>query len=307
LQKVDLLFCVQPIKEKELILLKKGSITIGFLDPFSHPELVVQYTKNHLSAFSLQMIPRISRAQSMDALSSQASLAGYISVIMAAEKLARVFPMMITAAGTLLPAKILVIGVGISGLQAIATARRLGAQVFAFDPREEVEEQVLSLGARFIKVKLDKPTETVDGYVQPLTKDQLKQQQEQLEKAIISSDVVITAAQVFGKKAPQILKRSTLKKMKFGSVVIDLAADNGGNVEGSSPNKTIELYGVSVTGMENLSGKLTLDASAMISNNIFNLFKSVWNEDAGSVTLDLDDDIVKNCLVTHQGKLLFKR
>src|SRR3990167_7455119 len=217
----------------EISQLKKGSIHISFLDPFNEKALVEELAKNQISAISMEMIPRTTKAKKMDALSSKANLAGYVTVVLAAERLDRIFPMLMTPAGTLSPAKVFIIGAGVAGLQAIATARRLGARVEAFDTRPVVEEQVKSLGAKFVKIDLGETGQTKDGYAKALTPEQLKKQQEGMAKICAACDIVITTAQVFGRKAPVIITKEMIAQMKPGSVVVDMAVETGGNVEGA--------------------------------------------------------------------------
>src|SRR5438093_7059347 len=236
--------------------LRKNCVHIGFLDPFNERELTERLAAANVSAISMEMIPRTTVAQKMDALSSQRSLAGYLAVILAAEELDRIFPMMITPAGTVQPARVFVIGVGVAGLQAIATAKRLGARVEAFDTRPLVEEQVRSLGARFVKIDIGETGQTKEGYAKPLTEGQLHKQREGMKKVCAESDVVITTAQVFGRKAPVIVTAEMVNAMKPGSVIVDLAIESGGNVEGAVEGQTVERNGVKIVGLVNLAGRV---------------------------------------------------
>ena len=288
----------------EVTLLKKGSIHISFLDPFNEPELVSEFTNSEVSSISMELIPRISRAQKMDALSSQANLGGYAAVIVASSCLSKSFPMMMTAAGTISPSKVFVIGVGVAGLQAIATAKRLGAKVEAFDTREVVEEQVRSLGAKFVKIDIGKTEETEQGYAKELTKEQIKQQQEGMKEVCAQSDVVITTAQVFGRPAPRIVTREMLDAMKPGSVVVDMAVSSGGNVEGSILNKYVYQNGVTIVGLSNLPGEIAMDASLVYGNNLFNLLNEYWDSESKSFNFDLTDEILSNSVVTHRGEIV---
>jgi NAD(P) transhydrogenase subunit alpha len=240
----------------------------------------------------------------MDVLSSQSNLAGYVAVITAAERLNKIFPMMMTPAGTIAPARVFVIGVGIAGLQAIATAKRLGARVDAFDTRPVVEEQVKSLGARFVKVNLGETGQTKDGYARELTAEQLQKQREEMARVCAASDVVITTAQVFGKKAPQIITEDIIRGMSPGSVIVDLAVETGGNVAGSQPDQEVEVDGVRIVGLANLPGKVAVNASQMFSSNLHALIDAFWNEEEKRFVLDFEDEIIKGCVITHRGEIV---
>lgn len=288
----------------ELSLLKPGCIHISFLDPFNETALVRKLAAQRVSAISLEMIPRITRAQKMDVLSSQANLAGYVAAILAANYCSKVFPMMITAGGTIMPAKVFVLGAGVAGLQAIATARRLGAKVSAFDTRPVVEEQVKSLGATFVKIDVGETGQTKDGYAKPLTEEQLAKQRAALKKVCAESDVVITAAQVFGRRAPILVTSEILAAMRPGSVVVDCAVESGGNVEGVPFDKIETRNGVTIIGIANLAGRVPVNASQMLSSNIMGLLDEFWNKNTNTFELKLDDEIIKGCLITHQGEIL---
>lgn len=287
----------------EIRRLKDGSIHVSYLDPFHEKRLVQALAEHGVSALSMEMIPRTTVAQKMDALSSQASLAGYAAVILAAGRLTRIFPMMMTPAGTISPARVFVIGAGVAGLQAIATARRLGARVEAFDTRPVVAEQVKSLGARFVEVDLGETGQTKDGYARELTSEQLRRQSEAMTKVCAQSDVVITTAQVFGRRAPVIVTREMISKMKPGSIVIDMAVETGGNVEGSVLGNEITVNGVSIIGLENLPGRVADHANQMYSSNLTSLVEHFWNRDTHRFELNLDDEIMKSCLVTHNREI----
>lgn len=289
---------------EEVPHLKKGSIHISFLDPFNEKQLVEAFVKASISAISMEMIPRSTRAQKMDALSSQANLAGYVSVILAAERLDRIFPMLMTPAGTITPAKVFIIGVGVAGLQAIATAKRLGARVEAFDTRPVVKEQVQSLGGKFVEIDLGETGQTAQGYAKALTPEQLAKQREGMTKVCATSDVVITTAQLFGRKAPILLTKEMIAQMKPGTIVIDMAVETGGNVEGSRLNEEVVVNGVRLIGLGNLPGRAAYNASQMYSNNLTNLIEEYYNKDTKNFDLKLDDDIIKGCLITHQGQIV---
>ena len=284
--------------------LKQGAIHVSYLDPYNERELVDTLAKHGVSAISMEMIPRTTRAQKMDALSSQANLAGYVMVLLAAEKLDRILPMMMTPAGTLSPARVFVIGAGVAGLQAIATAKRLGARVEAFDTRPVVAEQVQSLGAKFVEIDLGETGQTKDGYARELTPEQLEMQREGMKAVIGQSDIVITTAQVFGRPAPRIVTGDMVAAMKTGSVVVDMAVDSGGNVEGSSPDEIVDVDGVSIIGVSNLPAKVATDASQMYSSNLFNLVTEYWDEESKTLNLDPEDDIIAGCLITHDGEVV---
>jgi NAD(P) transhydrogenase subunit alpha len=288
----------------EIGLLKSGALHISYLDPFNERGLVEALRDRQVSALSMEMIPRTTRAQKMDALSSQASLAGYVMVIQAAGRLNRILPMMMTPSGTIKPAKVFVIGAGVAGLQAIATAKRLGARVTAFDTRAVVAEQVESLGATFLRIDLGETGQTEDGYARQLTPEQLATQQQAQADEIAKSDIVITTAQVFGRKPPRLVTRDTLRGMQPGSVIVDMAAETGGNVEGSVPGEVVECDGLSIIGSGNWSGQVSRDASNMYSNNLFNLVDEYWNAEQKRFALDPDDDILSGCLITHAGEIV---
>jgi NAD(P) transhydrogenase subunit alpha len=274
------------------------------LDPFNERELIEMFVAQKVSAISMEMIPRITRAQKMDVLSSQANLAGYVSVILAAERLDKIFPMMMTPAGTISPAKVFVVGVGVAGLQAIATAKRLGARVEAFDTRPVVEEQVKSLGARFVKIDLGETGQTKDGYAKALTEEQLQKQREGMAKVCAASDVVITTAQLFGRKSPRIITEDMVHGMQKGSVIVDLAVEGGGNVAGSQIDKEVDVDGVLIIGLGNLPARVAVHASQMFSSNLYNLVEEFWNVEEKKLTLNFDDEIIQGCVVTHQGKIV---
>jgi NAD(P) transhydrogenase subunit alpha len=292
----------KPAKE-EISWQKKDALHISYLDPFNEPDLINEFKKQQINAISMELIPRTTLAQKMDALSSQASLAGYIAVIKAADKLDKILPMMMTPAGTIAPARVFIIGAGVAGLQAIATAKRLGARVEAFDTREVVAEQVESLGAKFVKVDLGETGQTKDGYAKALTDEQLKIQRDAMAKHCAQADIVITTAQVFGRKAPLIVSADMVKGMRPGSVIVDLAAETGGNVEGSKAGETVEVNNVYIIGVENLPGEAAVHASQMYSSNIYNLLSHFWDKEKKEFNLDLEDEIIKGCLVTHKGEL----
>jgi NAD(P) transhydrogenase subunit alpha len=289
---------------EEVQLLKPGATHVSYLDPFNEHDLIRELAARGVNAVSMEMIPRTTLAQKMDALSSQANLAGYIAVILAAERLGRIFPMMMTPAGTISPARVFIIGVGVAGLQAIATARRLGARVDAFDTRPVVEEQVKSLGAKFLKVDLGEMEQTAQGYAKSLTEEQLQKQREAMAKQCALSDVVITAAQVFGRRAPVIVTTNMVRGMSPGSLVIDLAIETGGNVECSKLGEEVDVNGVKVIGYGNMPGRVAFNASQMYSNNLGSFVDHFWDKEAKTFCLNMEDEILKGCLITHDGQII---
>ena len=289
---------------EEIPVLKKDCIHISFLDPIKEKSLVDAFVEASVTSISMELIPRITRAQKMDALSSQASLGGYSAVIEAAKRLGKVFPMMMTPAGTISPAKVFIVGVGVAGLQAIATAKRLGARVEAFDTRPVVEEQVLSLGAKFIKIDIGASEETEQGYAKELTAEQLELQRQGMIKACSNSDVIITTAQVFGRPAPRIITQDMIAVMKSGSVIVDMAVSTGGNVEGSVLGETTISNGVQIVGMNNLPAEVAENASQVYANNIYNMIDECWDQENAVLNIDLEDEILSGCIVTYAGELV---
>ena len=285
----------------EIALMKPGTIHVSYLDPFFDLDRLRALASAGVSAICMEMIPRSTIAQKMDALSSQANLGGYVALLMASNRLDRILPMMSTPSGTIAPAKVFIIGVGVAGLQAIATAKRLGAVVEAFDTRPVVEEQVKSLGAKFVKVDLGETGQTAQGYAKELTADQLEKQREVMAQHCAAADIVITTAQVFGRKAPVIVTEAMVRRMKPGSVVVDMAVESGGNVECSRVGEEVIVNDVRVLGHRNLPGRVPRVASEMYSNNHGNLIEHFWDREAKTFKLDPENDILKQCLVTHAG------
>jgi NAD(P) transhydrogenase subunit alpha len=304
LQSADVVVRVRRPEAAEVALLKRGAVHVSFLDPFNERTLVDGLAAQGVTAISMEMIPRTSRAQKMDALSSQASLAGYVTVLLAAQYSPKIYPMMMTPAGTIAPARVFVIGAGVAGLQAIATAKRLGARVEAFDTRPVVAEQVHSLGAKFLQIDLGETGQTEQGYARELTPEQLERQRQGMKNVIAQSDVVITTAQVFGRPAPRIVSRDMVEAMKPGSVIVDMAVESGGNVEGSVLNEVVEGNGATIVGLGNLPSRVARNASEMYSNNIVNLLTEFWDKESGSLYLDPGDDIVKGCVLTREGEVV---
>ena len=302
LHDVDLTVKFHKPTEHEVDLLREGSALIAFLYALSNPDLVKQLAARKITAFSMDAIPRISRAQSMDALSSQANIAGLKGVLLAAESLPRIFPMLMTAAGTIFPAKVLVLGAGVAGLQAIATAKRLGAQVWGYDVRPIVKEQVQSLGAKFLEFDLGvKDAEDKGGYAKELSAEAKQKQQQMLAEKMKEFDVVITTALIPGKPAPRLVTKETVAGMKSGSVIVDLAAEAGGNCELTDPGKTIEKHGVTILGPLNLPSTVPVHASQLYSRNVTELLKLLVKD--GKLNLDFNDEIIKATCVTHGGEV----
>lgn len=304
LKEADLVLSIRGPSREEVAGLKRNAICINLMDPFREKVMVEILRDRGVSAISLEMIPRITRAQKMDVLSSQANLAGYAAVIVAAGRLAKIFPMMMTAAGTISPARVLIVGAGVAGLQAVATAKRLGAHVEAFDTRPEVEEQVKSLGARFVKIDLGETGHTQGGYARVLSEEQLAVQQAALAGVCAASDVVITTALVFGRRAPLIITEEMVRGMSRGSVIVDGAVESGGNVAGSRPGEEVDVNGVLIIGLENLPGRVAAHASQMFSSNMFNLVIEYWDPGERWFRMNFEDEIIKGCLITHLGEIV---
>jgi len=298
-KEADVVFKVQPPKTD---ILREGSTYIGFFAPLANPDILQTFLQRKITAFSMEYIPRITRAQSMDALSSMATVSGYKAVLLATEKLGKMFPLLMTAAGTVPPATVLILGAGVAGLQAIATAKRLGARVEAFDVRAAVKEQVKSLGATFLEMEIAENLETAGGYAKEQSADFLKKQMEMLSGRMPKVNVIITTAQVFGKRAPTLITEDMVKSMQPGSVIVDLAAEQGGNCALTEPGKTVVKHGVIIVGAVNLPATIPVDASLMYSKNVANLFKLLYpNADA---TPDFNDEIIKGACITRNGEIV---
>lgn len=298
LTETDMVLRLRPPELDDVKELPPGVIHISYLDPFFNKSLIEALAAQNVNAICMEMIPRTTIAQKMDALSSQASLGGYVAVIIASERLDKAFPMMMTPAGTLAPARVFIIGAGVAGLQAIATAKRLGARVEAFDTRPVVAEQVKSLGAKFVEVDLGDTGQTTQGYAKQLTAEQLALQQQAMAKHCAQADVVITTAQVFGRRAPRIITKEMVAGMKPGSIVIDMAVETGGNVEGSKVDDEVEINGVRIVGLANLPGRVAGHASQMYSSNLRNLLEHFWSKEKKSFVLNLEDEIIDESLIT---------
>jgi len=301
----DLVLKVGIPTAEEVAQLPAGKVLISFLSPLANPQLIQQLATQGVTAFSMELIPRTSRAQSMDALSSQAGVAGYKAVLLAAAASPKFFPMLTTAAGTIKPAKVFVLGAGVAGLQAIATSRRLGAVVEAFDIRPAVKEEVQSLGAKFVEIKLEEETVAAGGYAKEISERSKEKTQEVLTRHVRDSDVVITTAQVPGKKAPILVTSAMIAQMKPGSVVVDLAADQGGNCEGTQAGKSVKFQGVTIIGAVNLPATMPIHASQMYAKNIATFLQYLIKD--RQLNLDFTDDIISSTCVTHQGEVLNQR
>jgi proton-translocating NAD(P)+ transhydrogenase subunit alpha len=287
-----------------VVLIQAGAVTISFLQPTTQRAVIEDFAARGVTAFSLELLPRTSRAQSMDALSSQSSLAGYKAVLMAANRLGKFFPMLMTAAGTIPPARVLVLGAGVAGLQAIATARRLGAVVEAYDVRPAVQEEVQSLGAKFLALALD-TQEGEGGYAREQGEEFLSRQREGLTEYVAANDVVITTASVPGRRAPVLLTASMVGGMRRGSVIIDLAAESGGNCELTQPGQVVEVDGIWIDGTINIPSSMALHASQLYARNVTNLLHLLGNP--GELSLNFEDEIIKGCCVTHAGQIVSER
>ena len=299
-QQADIVLKVQPPSDAEIAQLKDGSVLIGMLQPYQHPERIAALKAKNITAYAMELIPRISRAQAMDVLSSQAAIAGYKAAIMGADLAPRFFPMLTTAAGTIRPSKVIIIGVGVAGLQAIATARRLGAVVEAYDVRSATKEQVQSLGAKFIELGIT--AEGTGGYARELTAEEKQQQQDALAKHIATADVLITTAAVPGRPSPKIIPESTVDGMKSGAVIIDLAAEGGGNCTLTQRGKTIVHNGVTIHAPLNVPSQVPVHASEMYAKNLLNFLTPMLK--GGEYAPDFSDEVIAGALLTHEGKIM---
>jgi len=304
----DMVLWVQPPGPADLAALRPGTVIAGFLDPFFNPGLVSQLAQGGVDALCMELIPRTTYAQKMDALSSQASLAGYAAVVLAAQRIDKAFPMMSTPAGTIAPARVFVVGAGVAGLQAVATAKRLGARVEAYDTRPVVKEQVLSLGARFVEIDVGETGQTAQGYAKELTEEQLAMQRDQMAKVCAGADIVVTTAQVFGRRAPRIISAAMVAGMRPGSVIVDLAASTGGNVEGAVVDEeVVTANGVTIIGLGNAPAAVARDASQVYSNNLYLLIEHAWNAETKALDLDPTDEVVGATLLIGGGAIRDER
>lgn len=301
---------VRIMKPESIKGIKKDTLHLSYMDPFNEKQLLNDFATSGIQAVSLEMIPRSTLAQKMDVQSSQTSLAGYVAVLNAAAKLPKILPMMVTPAGTINPARVFIIGVGVAGLQAIATAKRLGARVDAFDTRPVVEEQVKSLGASFVKIDLGEMGQTAQGYAKELTPEQIAKQKEAQAKVCERSNIVITTAKVFGRKAPRLIEKAVLDRMMPGSIVVDMAVSTGGNVEGSKPfEDVVTENGVTIMSGDLLERQVPYDASKMFSGNItaFLTHAGFYDKEAKEFRVNMEDEIMKGCLLTQGGKIIHER
>jgi NAD(P) transhydrogenase subunit alpha len=299
LQSANVLLTVQPPSIEEVNSLREGALVIGYMQAYARPDLVRALEARRLTSFAMELVPRISRAQSMDALSSQAAVAGYKAVLIAANTLEKFLPMLTTAAGTIRPASVLVIGAGVAGLQAIATARRLGAVVEAYDVRSATKDQVKSLGAKFVETGVS--AEGAGGYARELTAEEKLRQQEVLDTRIAASDIVVSTASVPGRAAPRIISRAAVERMKPGSVVVDIAAEQGGNCELTRAGETVTHGGVKIVGPLNLPASLPYHASEMYARNLFNFLKPAIVK--GELAIDWNDEVFAGAVLTHDGQI----
>lgn len=287
---------------EEIAQMKQGSACISFMYAYQHPEIIEALNKKSISSFSMDAVPRISRAQKMDALSSQANLAGYKSVILGANYLGKIFPLMMTASGTITPSKVLIFGAGVAGLQAIATAKRLGAIVEVSDVRPETKEQVESLGGRFLSVEGVEAVKMEGGYAKDVSAEFLEKQQQLIQDKIKDADLVITTALLMGRKSPILVTEEMVKTMKTGSVIVDMAVESGGNCAISEKNKTVVKYGVTLVGESNLPSLLPVNASQLYATNISTLFLHLFN--SAGLNPNLEEEITKGVMITHEGQLV---
>lgn len=306
LAKSDLLLKINPFSEEELKTLSGNPVLIASMDPFSKKKLVSMLAEKRITSFSMELIPRVTRAQSMDVLSSMATVAGYKAVLDAALQLPKFFPMFMSAAGTIKPAKVLILGAGVAGLQAIAIARKLGAVVEVFDVRSAVKEEVKSLGGKFVEVEGATEDASAGGYAVEQTEEFKKKQAELIHNRAVISDVIICTAQIPGKEAPVLIRKETVDQMKNGSVIIDLAASTGGNCELTQDGKSVLHDHVTIIGKSDYPKDMPLDASTMYAKNTFNFLKLIVDEN-GNLKLDFEDEIVKGTCLTHQGEIVNER
>lgn len=299
----ELVFKIWAPLPEENKFLSAGQTIIANFNSYANRSQIEKLAALGLQCFALELLPRISRAQSMDILSSQSNLAGYKAVIEAVSRLNKAVPMMMTAAGTIAPAKVLVLGAGVAGLQAVATAKRLGAQVFASDVRPQVKEQVESLGGRFVEVKSDENFETVGGYAKETSEDYKKKQSEAVAEQLKKTDIAVTTALIPGKKAPRLITAAMLKEMPRGAVVVDMAAESGGNVEGSKNNETVEINGITIIGNSNLAAEIPYSASQLFAKNVFNFITPMYEAEQKTIIFNYTDELIHNTCICKDGNL----
>lgn len=302
LRNSDILLSIHPLTEDDLISVKISAIIIGVYSPFSRVSTIKAWAEKGLTTFSIDMLPRTTRAQSMDVLSSQANIAGYKAVLMAAMQLPKYFPMFMTAAGSIAPAKVMILGAGVAGLQAIATAKRLGAVVEVFDTRPAVKEEVMSLGAKFIEVEGAEDASNAGGYAVDQTEEYKQKQHQRIAEVAAKADVIITTAQIPGKQAPILLPDSVLDTMKTGSLIIDLASSSGGNTSRTKDRETVVYKNVTIIGNSNLQGTMPSDASKLYGRNILNFLQLIIGSE-GQINLNFEDDLVKGACITYNNEI----
>ena len=306
LSQADILLSIKMLSENDLSKVKSGSIAIGVYQPLFNFRQLAKWAEKNITTFSLDMLPRTTRAQTMDVLSSQASVGGYKAVLVATQYYPRYMPMLMTSAGTVTPAKVLILGAGVAGLQAIATAKRLGAVVEVFDTRPAAKEEVMSLGAKFIEVEGAADASKAGGYAVEQTEEYKQKQQQKINDAVAKADIVITTAQIPGRKAPLLINRAMVESMKAGSVIVDMAASSGGNCELSKNNEVILYRGITIVGNSDLPSLVPADASKLYGKNVQNFLKLIVN-DKGELNLNFEDDLVKGCCIIHDSKIVHER
>lgn len=301
---IDIITKINPPSLDEIKLMPEGIILIANMQAVSNKNIIEKLAEKNITVFAMELMPRISRAQSMDVLSSQSNLAGYKAVLDAFAAFGKTIPMMMTAAGTIPPARTLVMGAGVAGLQAIATAKRLGSVVYASDVRPAVKEQVESLGGRFVEVKSDEAAETKGGYAKEMSDDYKKRQAEAIAEQVKMSDIIICTALIPGRPAPILITSEMLKTMKEGSIIVDMAAIAGGNVQGSKPDEIVTINGIKIIGDTNITAKLAFDSSALFARNIFNFINTFFNKESKQIEFNFNDDLVKGCCVTKNKEII---
>lgn len=302
-KQADIVLKVQPLNKEEMLALKKGTVIASLNAPFTNP-LLEDYNKQGLTAFAMEMIPRTSRAQSMDVLSSQANIGGYKAVLLALEHYQKFMPMLMTAAGTVQPAKVLIMGAGVAGLQAIATARRLGAMVEAFDVRAAAKEQVESLGARFVEVEQEEDAEDAGGYAKEMSEEYKQKQAELIAKHAAGADIIITTALIPGRPAPVLITEEMVSNMKQGAVIVDMAVEAGGNCPLSEKDAVWQKDGVTIIGVSNIPALLATDASALYAKNILNFITLMLDKETGDININREDDIIEGSILSMNGEFL---
>jgi H+-translocating NAD(P) transhydrogenase subunit alpha len=288
----------------ELDFMPENTLLIGMLSPYNNKDLLRRYAEKKVNSVSMELLPRITKAQSMDVLSSQSNLSGYMAVIKAASEYGRIFPMMTTAAGGISPAKVLIMGAGVAGLQAVATAKRLGAIVSVFDVRAVAKEQVESLGGKFIEVNSNEDGSSGAGYAKEMSEEYKQKQKQLIHDTLKKSDIVITTALIPGRAAPILITKEMIDDMRMGSVIVDIAANSGGNCEGTKANEVVQYNGVKIIGAGNLPSEVAAESSRLYSKNLYNFIEYITNKEFKEISFDLDDEIVKACLLTHGGKII---